>query len=177
MKYDILGIAMFLIFTWSCSAQRSISGSSKYSAPFSESLLKDHLEAINTGASYLLLTVWSEDNPNARRLICTSWFERGASEPLDLNAVDRLLNRGILPQQDMSMIQRPISLESIGSLDEFSICEIARVLFSEEGYYIPQPYFVPQDLLLAVLIERGVQVHISDYDGYPDIANEELDCP
>ena len=176
MRIILTAILITIISNGYCQTD-NFSKSLNYTPPFSDVDVAIHQKAINIGENYLILIPWDSVHPHSFRLVATSWFEPTQSSDLNFLETALLLNKGVRRDGSSSSgLDQKIDFESIEHYEEISTCEIFLTLFSRSGNFAQPPFYIPQDLLLAVLINRGIMVGISCFDGEPIVNINDLAC-
>ncbi len=149
-----------------------------FSPPFDSASVEAHQEAINKGASYLLVIPASVENSDKKLLLCTSWLDPRGKEGYSYGSIDSLLNKGKMTSDFLELIPLnvPIQKGEILAYKKFSTCQIVSAIFTSEGVYSPLLYYYDYRSMLAVLLERGIRISVLDYDGDLAVDLSSLDC-
>ena len=125
------------------------------------------------GASYLILLQTSYKDEKTYNLVCTSWYELPGGGIRSYNNVDSLLNGY---SEETLGDSYPIFDEMIDYYIDNSKCELIKMVFSEEGYYKSNRFYVPNNIILAALLKKGLIMSVSDYDGELTINMKSTGC-
>ena len=145
-----------------------------YFPPYDSISVAKHMDAINIGVGYLILTKAIFRDEEAYYLTCTAWHELPEAKRSRGN-VDSLLNvSGPLESVSENLIPIPNAL--IDYYADKSKCELLKMIFHDDGYYDGGRFYVGDNLILAALLKKGVQIYWEDYDGNLFCNLKELGC-
>lgn len=128
---------------------------SKFSHPFTKNEVEYFQNEILNGGRNLLLTPF--EGTNNKRIINTIWFN-GVEGLSRYSFIDSLLNLGIVERHRSLPFNYPILQEEIDLYDNNSTCELLSILFNEDGSEKPCPYYRDRQTIIAVLLDRNVNI-------------------
>lgn len=161
-----------LLICNSCCCQSKVESTMKYYFPFDSISIVKHQFAINSGESYLIL-IDADWEHQSYFLVSTGWYELPNTNDRSFSNIDSLL-QGYHKELHLSMVPIPESL--IAVYNNKSDCDLARMLFTDEGYFKRGRFYVASNIILAALVQRGFEINISDYDGEPFFDLDSANC-
>jgi hypothetical protein len=165
---------MVLFQLFSCNGQ-SISQQLNYTAPFDSIHIEYFKDRINRGYSHLLLIKTPPDINEDFYLISTEWFTQNYPNKMSFDDVNNLLNGSISEHDQYGLF--PVTLHQLDFYKEEKTCDLIREIFDKQGLYQPSAdYYSSNVILLAVLVNRGIHVSLSDVDGEPIIDINSIGC-
>lgn len=164
----------FLLQLLSCYGQ-STSYQLNYTAPFDSIQVEYFKDRINKGYSHLLLIKAPQNFNEDYLLISTEWFTQNDVNKRSFDDVSDLLNGKINEQDQFGLF--PITTNQLNFYKDKETCDLIREIFDKRGFYQPSgDYYSSNVILLSVLVNRGIQISLSDVDGEPSIDLNSTGC-